>query len=139
MLDAGPLGRLAHPRASPEIVKWVQQLSTAGVKIVLPEVAEYEVRRSLLLNNLTRSVERLDQLKEVLTYWALNTDAMLQAAELWAEVRKSGRPTADSHALDGDVILAAQALQVGAIVATENIGHLPLFVDARDWKAMLAE
>ena len=59
---------------------------------------------------------------------------MLKAAELWAEARKRGKPTADVHALDGDVILAAQALQIQAVVATENIGHLSFFVDAQYWK-----
>jgi len=37
-----------------------------------------------------------------------------------------GRP----KALDADVILAAQALQIGGFVATENVGHLSLFVEA---------
>jgi predicted nucleic acid-binding protein len=59
---------------------------------------------------------------------------MLKAAELWAEARKRGKPTADIKELDGDVILAAQALQVDAIVATENVGHLSLFVEAKHWK-----
>ena len=58
---------------------------------------------------------------------------MLRAAELWAEARKRGQPTADPKVLDGDVILAAQALQVGGIVVTDNIGHLSQFVDARRW------
>jgi len=59
---------------------------------------------------------------------------MRQAAEFWAQARKAGRATADDKALDGDVILAAQAHQVGAVVATENVGHLSRFVDARNWK-----
>jgi len=94
---------------------------------------KYEVRRSLLLEGLTTSVARLDQLKTVLDYLPLTTETMLKAAELWAKARKHGRPTADPKELDGDVILAAQALQVEAMVATENVGHLSLFVEARPW------
>jgi len=39
--------------------------------------------------------------------------------------------------LDCDVILAAQALTENGIVATENVGHLSLFVEAKDWRDIL--
>lgn len=133
-LDSGPLGMLAHPRPNREIAIWFQQLLASGTVVILPEIVDYEVRRGLLLANLTESIERLDRLKEVLTYLPLTTQAMLKAAEFWANARKSGRPTADPKALDGDVILAAQAEHAGAIVATENVGHLSLFVEAENWR-----
>lgn len=134
ILDAGPLGMIAHPRATPEIAGWLERLLHSGAIVVLPEIADYEVRRSFLKEELTKSLERLDQLKSLLTYLPLNTKAMLRAAELWAEARNRGRPTADPKELDGDVILAAQAEQAGAIVATENLGHLSLFVEAASWR-----
>jgi hypothetical protein len=54
---------------------------------------------------------------------------MLKAAELWARVGNEGKPTADNKSLDGDVILAAQAILVAnygheVIVATSNAKHL---------------
>jgi len=134
MLDSGPLGRIAHPRPNPEIIAWLNQLLDANATIMIPEITDYEVRRSLLLSGLTKSVTRLDQLKHVLVYRPITTSIMLKAAELWADARKRGKPTADLKELDGDVILAAQALQANAIVATENVGHLSLFVEARHWK-----
>ncbi len=57
---------------------------------------------------------------------------MLKAAELWALARNRGTPTADPKALDADVILAAQTLQINGSVATENVEHLSLFVDAKN-------
>jgi predicted nucleic acid-binding protein len=137
MLDSGPLGKLAHPRPHQEIATWFKSLLKANVAIIIPEIADYEVRRSLLLADLERSVIRLNQLKSVLTYHPLTTAIMLKAAELWAIARKQGKPTADRHALDGDVILAAQALQADAVIATENVGHLSLFADAKHWKEIL--
>ncbi|MCL1463350.1 hypothetical protein [Argonema galeatum] len=63
---------------------------------------------------------------------------MLKAAEFWATARRTGMPTADPKALDGDVILAAQATVIAVndavIVATTNVGHLSRFVDAREWR-----
>jgi predicted nucleic acid-binding protein len=134
MLDAGPLGKIAHPRPNQEVTEWLTQLLDAGVLVILPEIADYEIRRSLLLNNSTIAIARLDRLKTTLTYLPLNTSMMMRAAELWAKARKQGRLPADPKELNGDVILAAQAEQASAVVATENIGHLSLFVDARRWR-----
>ncbi len=64
VLDSGPLGRIAHPRPSPEIVTWLQQLLASGAIIIIPEIADYEVRRGLLLEGLTKSIRRLNELKE---------------------------------------------------------------------------
>ncbi len=133
-LDSGPLGRIAHPRPNPEIVAWIEELREFGINVVLPEIIDYELRRELLRIGSTRSIRRLDELKRVLIYLPLTTSVMLKAAELWADARKAGRPTADPKELDIDVILAAQALQAGAIVATENVGHLSLFVEAKPWQ-----
>lgn len=133
VLDAGPLGRIAHPRPNKEIILWLQTILSAGATVIVPEITDYEVRRNLLLAGLTLSVERLDALKESLVYLPLQTEVMLKAAGLWAEARKLGQPTADPKALDGDVILAAQVLSVGGIIATENVGHLSRFVEAYHW------
>jgi predicted nucleic acid-binding protein len=109
---------------------------------VLPEIVDYELRRNFLLEtarghaSFHRSLERLDQLRATLAFLPLNSDALLHAAELWASVRSKGRPTAERHALDGDVLLAAQALQVGGIVVTENIGHLGQLIEARTWQEL---
>jgi predicted nucleic acid-binding protein len=90
---------------------------------------------------MTRALKRLDEFKSVLDYRPLSTPVMRRAAELWAEARRRGRPTADPKELDGDVILAAQAedtrLRSGygeVIVATENVSHLDQFISAKSWK-----
>jgi len=64
------------------------------------------------------------------------SDAMRRADELWAEVRNAGQPTAANAALDGDVILAAQAIvafATSAVIATSNVAHLNRFVRAELW------
>jgi predicted nucleic acid-binding protein len=139
LLDSGPLGMLAHPRPNPEIVDWLQKRLHANARVVIPEIADYEVRREFLLKGLLKSRIRLDQLKISLDYEPITTDVMLKAAEFWAATRKRGKPTAHQHALDGDVILAAQAVILAnqgydVIVATTNVKHLSLFVQAKLWQ-----
>ncbi|HWN95995.1 MAG TPA: hypothetical protein VNT99_13240 [Methylomirabilota bacterium] len=134
VLDSGPLGRLAHPNPNEKVSLWLSAELERGIPIVIPEIIDYEVRRSLLLEGLTRSLARLDQLKAGLIYLPLTTAVMLKASQLWAEARKRGFVTSDPHALDIDVILAAQTLQIDGRVATENVRHLSQLVDAVRWR-----
>src|SRR3712207_1956012 len=51
VLDAGPLGLASQPRGLPradDCRDWIRDLDAAGVRVVAPEVADYEVRRELL-------------------------------------------------------------------------------------------
>jgi len=142
LLDSGPLGIVTNPKAASPLSQegkvWLQSLPLKGYIVMLPEIADYEVRRELIRVGKTAGIERLDQLKSQIPYRPLTTEVMLLAAQLWAKARNRGKPTADSNALDGDVILAAQAiLEVNTgnevVIATTNVGHLSQFVDAREW------
>jgi len=139
LLDAGPLGMVTHPRANRDIVAWLKGMLDSGATILVPEIADYEVRRELLRTNKTTGVERLDKLKQTIGYLPISTQAMLLAAELWAQARNEGYPTADDKALDADVILAAQATSLDSIdddpiIATTNVGHLSRFAQADEWQ-----
>lgn len=139
VLDSGPLGLVTNPRASEQSTacfRWVQQLLAAGRRIIVPEIADYEVRRELLRLERHAGLARLDILVRQVDYLPITTSAMRLAAQLWARTRQQGRPTADNRALDGDVILAAQVLKSEfpqAVVATANIRHIALFVPAAPW------
>ena len=141
ILDTGPVGMISNPNGKPgnaRCLQWARSLVAVRHRVIIPEIADYEVRRELLRLGKTKGLVRLDLLKTAFFYDPLTTDVMLKAAELWADVRRRGLPTAAPEALDGDAILAAQALMAGGsgdtvIVATGNIGHLGRFVDARIW------
>ena len=139
LLDSGPLGLVTNPRGSDTAtacVQWLRDAASASARVVVPEIADYEVRRELIRARRTAGVARLDALVSQVEYLAITTAAMRRAAEFWAEARQRGRPTAADAALDGDVILAGQAAtlkRTGLIVATTNVRHLSRFVPAALW------
>ncbi|PWU02916.1 MAG: nuclease [Terriglobia bacterium] len=142
LLDAGPLGMITNPRSSPEneaCKDWLVTLVSGGVEIVIPEIADYEVRRELLRAGKVKGLARLDALKGMLTYAPITTPVMLKAAEFWATSRRLGRQSAEDASLDADMILTAQAYALNrddheALIATTNVRHLVLFARARAWR-----
>jgi len=116
LLDAVPLGMISHPRASGDIVEWLAMLVAAGVEVLIPEVADFEVRRELLRTGRGRGIERLDLLKASLGFVPITSDAMLRAAAFWADARRRGRPTASDQSLDADAVLAGQAVLFASLV-----------------------
>jgi hypothetical protein len=144
-LDSGPLGMLVNPGTNPKAVrcqKWSRDMLAAGLRLFVPEISDFEVRRKLIHIGSTSSLARLDRLKIGFDYAPITTDMMLLAADLWAQAQSRGLPTAPPDALDGDVILAAQALlSVGpgdvVTVATDNVGHLAQFLDSQPWENII--
>ena len=145
LLDAGPLGLVTNPNRSPaslECARWLQGLLSAGVRVVIPEIADYEIRRELLRASKTAGLAQLDALARVIEYRPITTSAMRRAAEFWALARQQGQPTASDESLDADAILAGQADTLDspeAIVTTTNVGHLARFVAADIWPHITPE
>ncbi len=140
MLDTGPLGVLTRTKTNDETKRcrnWLRRLLRQRVTVLLPELADYELRRELL--RAKKSVRSLDRFGRALTYLPLTTEGMRRAAEIWADMRQIGMPTAGDKELDGDVILCAQALTYQAekresvVVATMNVGHISRMTQAALW------
>jgi predicted nucleic acid-binding protein len=142
LLDTGPLGMVTNPKANPDCQackQWLSRLESNGDRAAFTEIADYELRRELLRAGKTRGIQQLDQLKTTIPYFPITTEVMLKAAELWAQARNQGYPTASPEALDGDVILAAQAVILRSqgydtMIATTNVGHLSRFTVAKTWQ-----
>ena len=140
LLDSGPLGLITQPQRSHEVIAitdWLKDCLRAGARVLVPAIVYYEIRRELLRANKAIGIARLDAFVNAAPdrYVALTDDDLRFGAELWAQSRRVGRPTADPAALDIDVLLAAQALRlVGSpVVATTNPKHLSQFVAAQLW------
>lgn len=113
LLDSGPIGLITNPNRSPASIacnNWIQSISAADIRVIIPEITDYEVRRELLRSNKVKGINRLDELIELVEYLPLSTATMRQAAIFWAQARQQGQPTAGDKTIDGDMILAAQAM-----------------------------
>ena len=145
VLDTFPLSSTAKQEPPPGVAprtldlchQWVKECIRAGHRVVAPAIAYYEALRELERLHAVSQIARLRAFCRATPdrYLSL-TDAHLDlAARLWAQARNAGTPTAGVEALDGDVILAAQALALGTsapelVLATTNVAHLSQFVNA---------
>jgi predicted nucleic acid-binding protein len=151
LLDTGPLGLVTNPKGGDEARRceaWLQEILAAGADVIVPALADYELRRELIRGGKAEGLERLENLIDALGYLPIDPSDLFDAAWLWADVRREHRPTAADTALDGDCILAAQSLSarrvysdkeieqsggVSVLIATTNPKHLERFVPARLW------
>ncbi len=146
LLDAGPLGLVTGPRtlATANACRtWLEDLLVAGVEVRVPDITDYEVRRELLRARRFTGIQHIDALRARIGHLSVTSESLFLAAEFWAQLRQQGKPTAPDLALDGDVILAAQAaLLIGVghsvVIATTNVGHLSRLVPAEEWQNITA-
>ena len=143
VLDSTPLWLLSKAQTgiAAACTGWADSLLAAGHRLVIPEITDYEVRREFLRKRATRQVRRLDGLRRRMIYAPITTAAMVRAADLWAQARQQGRPTAGTADLDGDMILVAQAEELrlpNAVIATGNVGHISPFFPADLWTNITA-
>ena len=133
VLDTGVLGQICHPRKYHDVRTWFRRAVTEH-EFLLSEIADYELRRELLRIDSRKSLARLDELTRELPYLPTTTATWRSAARLWAEQRRHGRVTTDG--LDGDVLIAAQAIAELATVVTFNEKHFQDLVDTVAWTAV---
>lgn len=136
---------VTNPRAVGDNLRcaeWLKTLLGSGAEVRVPEICDYELRRELVRLQKHAGIGKLDQLGQAVGYLEITTEIIRKACELWAQLRNQGQPTSSDDALDGDVILAAQAIILSqqpqyqgmrVVVATTNVGHLARMVNADNW------
>ena len=140
VLDSTPLGLLvqrAGVQKADGCRRWLAAHFSTGVRVVVPEIVGLRARSRVAEVGLLSALDAFTG-AEPDRWLPLTSAALKRAAELWADARRRGAPTADPHALDIDVILAAQVLSAGwpagdFVVATSNVSHLGQFVPALEW------
>lgn len=147
-LDTSVLGKLSNPNQQEEAIRcqsWFERLLARGVYFVSSELCFYEIQRSLILSvkkgSNSEGLEKLNFLRTFIDVLPVDQSVANLAAEIWAEARLQGTPTADTNALDIDIIIAAhwrlltqQFPSRYIVVSTTNIRHLSLFTEAQEWQ-----
>jgi predicted nucleic acid-binding protein len=145
LLDSNILGTILRPdldanKPIAEAILCLQEDS--HVRLYIPEIVDYEVRRKLVhLGYRPHHARRwarealvdLDQLVS-LGYVPLTTETMRLAASIWAQTRAQGQLRSSEDSLDVDCILAAQARQAGGQIITTNEKHLRSIAEIFDWR-----
>ncbi len=84
LLDTGVLGLATNPKAvtSGAVLLWIKRLLRDGNRPLVPEIADYELRRELVRIASKTAIETLERMGTKLGYLPLDTDTMRRAAEL---------------------------------------------------------
>jgi predicted nucleic acid-binding protein len=148
VLDSFPLSCVGKNNSNPPTLtdqcrEWVINCVSAGNPVRVPAIIYYETLRELERLNAPAQIPHLKGFcfSDPQRFLLLETVDLEDAARLWAQSRNAGMPTSSPDALDGDMILAAQALRLGLdksayVVATTNVSHLIPFVSAEHWTAI---
>ncbi|WP_107670569.1 nucleic acid-binding protein [Cyanothece sp. BG0011] len=150
-IDTGVLGILSSPNKRKEVIKsqeWLYSCLSRGFNLVSSDICDYEVRRGLLLGGESKiqkqGLNNLDELHNLINFLLVNPIILRYAAELWAETRRLGIPTAEIDNIDVDIIIGAtcQLLQQEypgqrVVIATTNVKHLSRFIEAQKWTEII--
>lgn len=131
LLDTNALTQLL--KRTPHVAGRYRNALERGEPVYLSAVVYYEVKRGLLHVGATNQLRQLDENFKNVLPWVTVSDAVWdRAAYLWADCRRQGRP----HDDDGDLLIAAQAITLGAVVVTRNTRDFAdLRVTVENWES----
>lgn len=153
ILDTGPFGDIAHHTPCMDLIAWVTRVRRIG-HVYIPDVVEYEVRRSLLRLEDERTIESLNALDTyagvlgrgdpngILGRLETARSTWIRAGEVWAEARLNRIPAKDDKFdLGADAIILAHARiqaenpEFDVWIATENLNHFKaIYTQSANWR-----
>ena len=140
--DSNVIGLVSSPNITNEVIRaqnWERDFIAQGNRLAVPDMMVYEVVRELKLQGKTIGIARLEESINRSLYIPTTREILDIASDLWAELRKRGKPTVSKEALNFDTILAAHAIFLNntgsrAVVAATNLRHLSLMTETYDWR-----
>jgi predicted nucleic acid-binding protein len=96
----------------------LRQEELKGNISVIPLMVYYEVKRGLLSKDATGKMKSFEELCAAWEVYDLTKSDMDEAARIYADLRRVGRPIDD-----GDLLIAAQCITNGYTLVTHNTKH----------------
>lgn len=123
-----------------QCTKWFYSLLSKGVYIIASDICDYELRRELIRIK-SKSIQELDELRDLIEFQEVTFALLEKAAELWAEARAMSQSNKIKDNIDVDCILAAQWYLLKeqypgrkVIIATKNIKDFQRVTDCDIWE-----
>ncbi len=135
ILDTPILAMICHPSKYQHVRDWFQQIVSHAPpihEISVSVLSLYETQRGLSKQGATQSLKRFEKLVGHLQLIDLGANTAKRAAMF-----STNQPNGFEHVSDADLLIAAQAAEIGATLVTndkalQQVCSL-LGVSARDW------
>ncbi|MCX7837887.1 MAG: PIN domain-containing protein [Anaerolineae bacterium] len=128
LLDTNILSAILRKDATVE--QRLRQAIVDDDNLLLSVVVYFEIKRGLLKRDAKKQMATFEYLSNQFAWCDVIVEDWELAAHLWAERFKRGKPI-----VDADVLIAAQAKRLDAILVTDNIKDFAdLGVKTENWK-----
>lgn len=132
LLDTNAISRILRKRDKEDlrVAQQLQKTLRENAVVLICRVVFYEIRRGLLWRGAHKQLRFFEALCSQFHWEDFERKTWENAAELWAHCMKAGQPHGDA-----DILIAAQARQLNAIVVTNNVKDFEdLGVSYEDWE-----
>ena len=116
-LDTNIISYLLKGNAS--VLKRLEELAEDDNQFEIPSIAYYEIKRGLIASGATTKLTRFLNFVKQIGIAELKTSTLDLAAQIYADLKKTGDMIEDD-----DIFIGATALEADAVLITNNERHL---------------
>ena len=102
-----------------DILKHFEAIAENDDDIFIPSIAYYEIKRGLIANGASTKMQRFLAFAKSLGILELKTSTLEIAAQIYADLKRTGEIIEDD-----DIFIGSIALENGAVLVTNNENHL---------------
>jgi len=106
-------------KGNDELKRKLQVVSLRGDEVFINGISYYEIKRGLLSANVPKKFKIFDEICKQLKIILLDSKYIFdKASEIWAFLKRRGKPIPDA-----DILIAAMVLAKGSVLVSDNTSH----------------